>query len=177
MKNQLKAILLLVFLLVVAGGASAAFAQDDGGAEPPPDGGITDDEVNVVAEQLYCPVCENIPLDVCGTKACSDWRAEIRQMLADGKSEAEIMQYFVDSYGRRVLATPDATGFYATVWALPIAGVLIGVFVLVNALRRMAPGSLAAEGELDQSALTYADLDPDYVERLEAELKEFIGST
>ena len=50
------------------------------GEEPPP-GGPTDDEVNAIAEQLYCPVCENVPLDVCGTQACADWRDEIRDAI------------------------------------------------------------------------------------------------
>ncbi|MFN3309334.1 MAG: hypothetical protein ACK44E_09010, partial [Anaerolineales bacterium] len=31
---------------------------------------ISDDEVNAIAKYLYCPVCENVPLDVCGTQAC-----------------------------------------------------------------------------------------------------------
>ena len=36
----------------------------------------TDDEVNAIARQLYCPVCENTPLDVCPTDACKEWREE-----------------------------------------------------------------------------------------------------
>ncbi|MFO3796844.1 MAG: cytochrome c-type biogenesis protein CcmH [Anaerolineales bacterium] len=62
----------------------------------------TDDEVNRIARQLYCPVCENTPLDVCPTEACRQWRELIRQMLAEGKSEEEIKQYFVEHYGARV---------------------------------------------------------------------------
>src|SRR5512139_417847 len=53
----------------------------------------TDDEVNRIAKQLYCPVCESTPLDVCPTEACRQWRDLIRTMLAEGKSEAEIKQY------------------------------------------------------------------------------------
>ena len=34
----------------------------------------SDDEVNAIAKQLYCPVCENTPLDVCPTDACKAWR-------------------------------------------------------------------------------------------------------
>src|SRR5512142_2007406 len=64
----------------------------------------SDDDVNRIARQLYCPVCENTPLDVCPTEACRQWRELIRSMLADGKSETEIKQYFVDHYGARVLA-------------------------------------------------------------------------
>ena len=51
-----------VLLLVLAGlMAGRALAQ---GGQPP-----TDDEVNAVAKQLFCPVCENTPLDVCPTQA------------------------------------------------------------------------------------------------------------
>src|SRR4026208_1211951 len=66
----------------------------------------TDDDVNRVAKQLYCPVCESTPLDVCPTEACRQWRDLIRSMLAEGKSDEEIKQYFVAQYGDRVLAEP-----------------------------------------------------------------------
>ncbi len=63
----------------------------------------SDDQVNAIARQLYCPVCENTPLDVCPTTACHQWRELIRQMLGEGKTPEEIKQYFVDYYGARVL--------------------------------------------------------------------------
>ena len=59
----------------------------------------SDDEVNTIAKQLYCPVCENVPLDVCGTKACAQWRDDISDKLADGWNEEQIKQYFSDRYG------------------------------------------------------------------------------
>ena len=88
-----------------------ALAQD---STPP-----TDDEVNAVAHQLYCPVCESTPLDVCPTDACKDWREQIRVMLSEGKSEDEILQYFEDQYGARVLAEPPKQGFYWLIYLLP----------------------------------------------------------
>src|SRR3972149_667152 len=75
--------------------------------QPPPP---SDDEVNAIAHQLYCPVCENVPLDVCPTQACDQWRSTIRDKLAQGWSEAQIKDYFVEQYGARVLATPPASG-------------------------------------------------------------------
>ena len=95
----------------------------------------TDDDVNAIARQLFCPVCENTPLDVCPTQACKEWREEIRSMLADGKSEAEIKQYFVDYYGARVLAEPPRTGFNWLVYVVPPIVIVAGVFVLFRALR------------------------------------------
>ena len=92
----------LVLLLVLAGlWAVPVSAQ----GQPP-----TDNEVNAVAKQLYCPVCENTPLDVCPTQACAQWRDLIRLMLSQGKSEEEIKQYFVDNYGARVLNEPPRDG-------------------------------------------------------------------
>src|SRR5574341_2402479 len=138
---------------------------------------VTDDQVNAIAEQLYCPVCENIPLDVCGTQACADWRDEIRQMLHEGRSEAEIKAYFVERYGRRVLATPAVSGIDIVVWVLPFVVVVGGIGVLVVQLRRMAPHKAAAQEAAPAQAVSYEGLDPEYVERLERELREFVGQS
>lgn len=163
-----------LIVLVAALGVVAVARAQDGGETPPPGGGtVTDDEVNAIAEQLYCPVCENVPLDVCGTQACADWRDEIRTMLEEGRSEDEIKAYFSDRYGRRVLATPERSGVDLLVWILPPVGVLIGAAVLVLALRRMAPTSLKAQPAA--GGITYDDLDPEYVARIERDLEDFAG--
>ena len=150
-----------------------AVAQDGAGATPQPGGGqVSDDQVNAIASQLFCPVCQNVPLDVCGTQACADWRAEIRSMLAQGKSQQEINDYFASRYGQRVLATPGSSGLNTLVWILPVVGVIVGLGVAIFALRRMAPGALAAE--VSQTSVNYDDLDPEYVARLERDLKELV---
>ena len=82
-------------LVLSALSTATVFAQD---STP------TDDEVNAIAKDLFCPVCENTPLDVCPTDACKEWREEIRGMLAEGKSEDEIKQHFVDYYGARTIS-------------------------------------------------------------------------
>jgi cytochrome c-type biogenesis protein CcmH len=93
------------------------------------DGTPTDDEVNKIAKQLYCPVCESTPLDVCPTEACRQWRELIREMLSDGRSEAEIKQYFVEHYGPQVLNEPPNR---LLTYAVPIAAFLLGAFMLFH---------------------------------------------
>ena len=67
----------------------------------------SDDQVNAIARQLYCPECENIPLDVCPTTSCAQWRELIRQKLSDGWNEQQIKDYFVNQYGAVVInSTP-----------------------------------------------------------------------
>lgn len=107
---------------------------------PIPDGvdtsGITDDQVNAVASQLYCPVCENIPLDTCGTAACQDWREEIRIMLATGMSPQEIIDNFVRRFGDRVVGTPQdpvlRTLSLVTPWIVVLLGVMVAVWTLLK---------------------------------------------
>jgi len=38
---------------------------------------VTDDDINRIASQLYCPVCQNVTLDVCPTLSCDHWRADL----------------------------------------------------------------------------------------------------
>jgi cytochrome c-type biogenesis protein CcmH len=141
----------------------------------------TDDEVNAIARQLFCPVCENTPLDVCPTQACKEWREEIRGMLADGKSEAEIKQYFVDYYGARVLAEPPRTGFNWLVYVVPPIVIVAGIFVLFRAFRAWSQPTAAtvaasspqgeggaASGGEDASSSS----NDEYIARLEEELKK-----
>ena len=130
-------------------------------------GQVTDDQVNAVAKQLNCPVCENVPLDVCETQACSQWRDLIRQKLGAGDKPEQIIAYFRTTYGDRVLQSPPREGFTTLVWILPFVGLIAGVVILVVVLRRMAPQTAPARVETVQSSS--AD---EYRERLERELKE-----
>lgn len=98
--------------------------------------GVSDDEVNAVAKKLYCPVCENTPLDVCPTQVCKDWREMIRQQLSEGWTEKQILDYFAATYGPQVLAQPPVSGFNVLVWTLPIVGLVVGGIFLWRLLRR-----------------------------------------
>jgi len=128
----------------------------------------SDDEVNHIAHQLYCPVCANTPLDVCPTDACRQWRDLIRQQLAQGWTEDQIKQYFVQQYGVRVLAEPPQTGFNWLIYILPPVIILAGAFVLFRALRMWTkPVPVSAAPGSNQDALK-----DEYVARLEEELKK-----
>ena len=131
-------------------------------------GQVTDDQVNAVAKQLNCPVCENVPLDVCETQACSQWRDLIRQKLGAGDKPEQIIAYFRTTYGDRVLQSPPREGFTTLVWILPFVGLIAGVAILVVVLRRMAPQTTPAKVDTVQSPSSAEE----YRERLERELKE-----
>ena len=130
----------------------------------------SDDEVNAIARQLFCPICQNIPLDVCPTQACHDWRELIRQMLANGKTPDEIKQYFVDHYGARVLSEPPQAGLNWLVYVVPPVAFLIGVFLLFTAFRTWKKLPKEPAGEtLAQSEPAAKD---EYAARIEEELRK-----
>jgi len=160
-------LLALAVVLVLAGGLSSAnvFAQEEG-PQPTP----SDDEVNAIAKQMFCPVCENIPLDVCGTQACAQWREQIREKLAAGWTEDEIKAYFVQLYGERVLGVPPRRGLNWLIYVAPPVAFLAGAYVLYRGLKSwQKPITAAGETDLDETSAAEQD---EYVSRLEEELRD-----
>ena len=126
----------------------------------------TDDEVNAIAKNLYCPVCPNTPLDVCETKACQDWREQIRTQLGQGWTEAQILDYFVVQYGERVLAEPKRGGFTSLVWLLPVIVTGLGLILVWQVLVQWRRSAAK-----EQAAAVSLDLDPVLREKIEKELQ------
>lgn len=161
MKNRkLFRLILLVLLLALPAAVSAQ------------NGPITDDEVNNIAKDVYCPVCESTPLDVCPTQACADWRELIRVKLAEGQSRDDILDYFARQYGDGVLSNPPRRGASLVVlWILPAVGILLGLVlfsILLRSMRKAAPETPAAR---PKSTTGDPAIDA-YINRVEQEIGE-----
>jgi len=182
----LSLIWLAIILIVFFSMASYVFAQAPSPTEPVAGTPVTDDQVNAIAKQMFCPVCENIPLDVCPTQACAQWRDLIREKLAAGWSEKQIKDYFVEQYGARVLGAPPAKGINWLVYVVPPIAILVGVYILFKALRLWKPAPI--EGVVASMQAEAAEAKPletssqagnhdgaqadEYVKRLEEELRK-----
>lgn len=149
-------------VLAVMVNPSPALAQDDGPLPTP-----SDDEVNAIARNMYCPVCENIPLDACGTEACIQWRQQIKDKLELGWTEEQIYDYFVELYGDRVLAEPPRRGLNWMIYIVPPVVFLAGVVVLYRGFRNWQKPIEEFEEEAEQTA----KVEDEYISRLEEELK------
>lgn len=160
-RMKLGAFLFVLALLLFAGTVSAQ-------------GEVTADDVNAVAKQLYCPVCENEPLDQCGTKACQDWRAEIRLQLEQGATEQEIKDSFQNRYGDRVLAEPPREGANWILWLLPVVFVVFGGIWFARYLRQLQAVKSEPAAVVSTTASTPSLQPPkdDYVARIEDELRD-----
>jgi len=163
-KRKIFRILFFVLLLSIAFALFASPSKIAVAQEPTP----SDDDVNAIARRLYCPVCENTPLDVCPTQACEQWREEIRLRLAQGWTEEEIFQYFEAQYGARVLAEPPRTGLNWLVYIVPPVAFLLGAYILFRALRSWR--ALAKQPVEANPPVT--EEQDEYVSRLEEELRK-----
>ena len=94
-------------------------------------------EAQAIDRMLMCPVCPAETIDQAQVEISFQMRAVIREMLAQGSSRAEILDYFVDRYGPGILAAPPKSGANLLVWILPIAGVAIGLGGLYLVVRAM----------------------------------------
>lgn len=151
--------LVLLAALLLPGIASA---QDEGPRPTP-----SDDEVNAIAKNMFCPVCENTPLDVCGTTACIQWRQEIKDKLQEGWTADQIYDYFAQKFGDRVLAEPPKRGLNWLIYVLPPVAFVIGAFMLYRGFRSWQKPVEEFEQEAAQAA---EEQDDEYASRLEEEL-------
>ena len=137
--------------------------------------GVSDTDVNRVANRLYCPVCENITLANCGTQACFQWRERIRSELEAGQTDEQIIQSFVNDYGPRVVGEPPRQGFTSLVWLIPPVLLILAAVIYWQVMRRLvrqrAPAAGPSLAVVGQQSVP-AEPQDEYAARLEQMVKE-----
>ncbi len=86
-------------------------------------------------QQVMCVVCRTSLAVANGPQADAE-RDQIRQLIAQGKTQQQIKDALVAQYGTRVLALPPSGGFDLTVYLIPVLVVLFALTVLAVALPR-----------------------------------------
>lgn len=92
-----------------------------------------------ISDKLICQCGCNYGLSYCPHLECPSapvLRATIREKLAAGQSEKEVLQAMVAQLGPAVLGAPPAEGFYLTAWVMPFLALLVGLFLTQQVVRR-----------------------------------------
>ena len=89
-----------------------------------------------LAEQLRCLVCQNQSIAESNAELAVDLRRQIREQIAQGKTDAEIADYMVQRYGDFVLYRPPVRATRLLLWFGPPLLLVIGIAVLVGFVRR-----------------------------------------
>jgi cytochrome c-type biogenesis protein CcmH len=111
-------------------------------------------------EELRCLVCQNQSLVDSDAELAHDLRAEVYEMIQDGKNDEEIITFLVDRYGDFVLYNPPVKPSNYLIWFGPFVLLLVAGFLLLRAVRR-------------QKDIPVAEITPEERARLDAAL----GST
>ena len=88
-----------------------------------------------LAEQLRCLVCQNQSIAESNAELAVDLRRQIREQIAQGRSDTEISGYMVDRYGDFVLYRPPIKAITLLLWFGPLLLLLIAGFALIRHLR------------------------------------------
>jgi cytochrome c-type biogenesis protein CcmH len=103
-----------------------------------------------IAAELRCLVCQNQTIADSSASLAVDLRRETRELLKQGKSEAEVIDYMTARYGDFVLYRPPLKGTTALLWFGPALLLVGGASVLILVLRRRSRlGADAFEPDLD----------------------------
>lgn len=160
MSMRIRTLLLCTLLLAVCP-VMTTFAQQDalgveGQAligEPrgrPLTGKELDLVTNEVSSLMRCPVCQGLSVADSPTPSAVAMKEEVRQFLAAGYTDTQILTYFEQSYGEFIRLEPKAKGFNLLVWILPIAGLIVGLAVILKRVRR--PDSSEAREDTPKQA-------------------------
>ncbi|HEY8252910.1 MAG TPA: cytochrome c-type biogenesis protein [Burkholderiales bacterium] len=97
-----------------------------------------------LAHELRCLVCQNQTLADSNAPLAVDLRNQIREQLAAGKSEQDVLDFMVARYGEFVLYRPPLRAATLALWVGPFVFLALGVWLLARRLARRR----AAEPEL-----------------------------
>jgi len=129
-----------------------------------------DERARDVASQLRCPTCNGETAADASTPVAAQMRAVIRQKLAAGESEQQVLADFRASYGDDILASPPPSGFTLFIWLGPALMLLAAGVVVVLAgreWRAMASSPVARSGHVDTDEVAGVNsADPAERERL-----------
>lgn len=110
-----------------------------------------------ISEELRCLVCQNESLAGSHADLAQDLRREIRKMIAEGKSDKEILDFMVGRYGDFVRYSPPLKPSTWLLWGGPFLLLAGGIGGLVIFLRRRkvsaTPAGLSEEERRRADAL------------------------
>ena len=136
------------------------------------------DQINEVAKELNCPTCAGLNLSDCRTQTCTQWREQIGDLLKQGYSNQEVLDYFVAQYGSQVLQEPPKSGLTLALWVLPFIALLAGGAWLFYTLRGWSRQELApavatgpsVEGTDNSPSPKLAPASHEYISQVEKDL-------
>ena len=143
-----------LMLMISTATAGTIYAQT-------PEPTFSESEAQNIDRMIMCPVCPAETIDQAQVEISFQMRGIVREMLADGKDREEILDFFVDRYGKDILAAPPKSGANLVAWLLPVFGVaaaLIAVYFIIRSMTRRQLVPVAVRPVQDDNLAPYLQL-------------------
>jgi cytochrome c-type biogenesis protein CcmH len=121
--------LLFIFLFMLSGGS---YAVDTHQLPDPKQQEVYES----LTKELRCLVCQNQTIADSNAELAADLRRQVYEMLQQGKSRQEIIQFMTDRYGDFVLYKPPFKGKTSLLWVAPVVFLLVGLITVFFFIRR-----------------------------------------
>jgi cytochrome c-type biogenesis protein CcmH len=122
---------LLLLLQLKVPDAAQFVGQPQG--TPIPAGAQLERRANEVGALLRCPVCQGMSVADSPAEMAVNMKGQVRELLARGYTEEQILKYFELSYGQFVLLRPKSI----IIWLLPVFALIVGSAILFFKLRKL----------------------------------------
>ena len=108
--------------------AAPASAQTQAVIQPPEPGvdPAFDERAKRISSRLRCPVCQGESIQDSPATLSVEMRTVVREQLANGRSEAQVLDYFLAKYGQWILLEPRAEGINLLIYWLPVLFIVLG---------------------------------------------------
>ena len=126
---------LLLTLALLASLSGPAFAVDPGEKLADP---ALEARARAIAAELRCLVCQNQSIDDSDAPLARDLRILVRERIAAGDSDAQVMDFLVARYGDFVLLRPPLKLDTLLLWGAPLIALCAGGFALWRTFRHRA---------------------------------------
>ncbi len=147
------------FTLLALLALALAFAPAVSGQAPP--GNYSEEDAQAIDRMIMCPVCPAETIDQAQVEVSRQMREQVRELLAEGRSRDEVLDFFRERYGTDIIAAPPKSGFNLLVWILPIVGVaagLAGVYLVVRSMTKRTQPAVVAAPTTDPDLLLYLQI-------------------
>jgi cytochrome c-type biogenesis protein CcmH len=126
---------------------------------PPLAGAALEEKTTKVAALLRCPVCQGLSVNDSPAAMAVNMKGEVRDLVAKGYDQDQILTYFERSYGEFVRLNPKMEGINWLVWLAPLLILAVGGVVVYFALKQLRSRPATATATEEQPA--EESFDPD----------------
>lgn len=114
-------------------------------------------DYHTLIQELRCPQCQNNNIADSNATIATDMRVKTLELLKQGKSKDEVVDYMIERYGNFVTYDPPLTPATVLLWALPVALLLLG-FGLILGRKSKAKQAVKSEQNLATTEIDQARL-------------------